>query len=98
LTACRQDPHPALYATAIRNLAFAATGQQRHMRRACCTAAIHIEVFMFSLISLYFASRRDVVVAERYIAGLVDAPAKAADAPVSATTAATEAKPLPLAA
>lgn len=53
---------------------------------------------MFSLISLYFASRRDVVVAERYIAGLVDAPAKAVDAPVSATTAATEAKPLPLAA
>lgn len=29
---------------------------------------------MFSLLSLYFAYRRDVVTAERYIAGLAKAP------------------------
>jgi hypothetical protein len=35
---------------------------------------------MFSLISLYFASRRDVVLAERHMAGLVEKPASAAPA------------------
>lgn len=37
---------------------------------------------MFSLLSLYFAYRRDVVTAERYIAGLAaaQAPAPVADA------------------
>ncbi|MCI4588641.1 hypothetical protein MOK15_00770 [Sphingobium sp. BYY-5] len=34
---------------------------------------------MFSLLSLYFAYRRDVVVAERYIAGLAKAQAEVAD-------------------
>lgn len=33
---------------------------------------------MFSLISLYFASRRHVVVAERYVAGLAAKPQVAA--------------------
>ena len=33
---------------------------------------------MFSLISLYFASRRHVVVAERYVAGLTEKPPVAA--------------------
>ncbi|HUD31234.1 MAG TPA: hypothetical protein VMQ93_20390 [Novosphingobium sp.] len=58
----------------------------------------HIEVAMFSLISLYFAARRDVVIAERFIAGLADAPA--APAAVATTRPATvvEAAPLPLAA
>lgn len=43
---------------------------------------------MFSLISLYFAYRRDVVTAERYVAGLAKADAKPvadpAPAPVEA--------------
>lgn len=34
---------------------------------------------MFSLLSLYFAYRRDVVVAERYVAGLAKAHALVAD-------------------
>ncbi len=38
---------------------------------------------MFSLISLYFAYRRDVVLAERYMAGLDQRPANA-PAPVAA--------------
>ncbi|WP_159977998.1 MULTISPECIES: hypothetical protein [unclassified Novosphingobium] len=33
---------------------------------------------MFSMISLYFAYRRDVVLAERYVAGLAEAPAATA--------------------
>ena len=49
---------------------------------------------MFSLISLYFAYRRDVVTAERYIAGLTLAEAPVVDsvAPIDAD------EPLPLAA
>ena len=49
---------------------------------------------MFSLISLYFAYRRDVVTAERYIAGL-----NLAEAPVAGSVAPIDAdEPLPLAA
>lgn len=49
---------------------------------------------MFSLISLYFAYRRDVVTAERYIAGL-----NLAEAPVADSVTPIEAdEPLPLAA
>lgn len=49
---------------------------------------------MFSLISLYFAYRRDVVTAERYIAGL-----NLAEAPVVDSVTPIEAdEPLPLAA
>ncbi|MFC0203062.1 hypothetical protein [Novosphingobium soli] len=40
---------------------------------------------MFSLISLYFASRRDVVLAERHIAAIAAKPAAAAvPAPIEA--------------
>lgn len=55
----------------------------------------HFEVMpMFSLISLYFAYRRDVVTAERYIAGL-----NLAEAPVADSVTPIEAdEPLPLAA
>ncbi len=35
---------------------------------------------MFSLLSLYFAYRRDVVMAENYVAGLVDQGVKVAPA------------------
>ncbi|MEA3543100.1 MAG: hypothetical protein U9R77_13420 [Pseudomonadota bacterium] len=49
---------------------------------------------MFSLISLYFAYRRDVVTAERYIAGL-----NLAETPVADGVTPIEAdEPLPLAA
>ncbi|EJL32383.1 hypothetical protein [Novosphingobium sp. AP12] len=51
---------------------------------------------MFSLISLYFASRRDVVLAERHMAGLAEAPAAAPAAPVIEQP--VVAVPLPLAA
>lgn len=50
---------------------------------------------MFSLISLYFAYRRDVVTAERYVAGLAKAQAQAQ--PV-VDRAPVQADPLPLAA
>ncbi|MEE4450291.1 hypothetical protein [Novosphingobium resinovorum] len=52
---------------------------------------------MFSLISLYFSYRRDVVLAERYVAGLAD---KSAQAAVSSAPAVEAAQPetLPLAA
>lgn len=52
---------------------------------------------MFSLISLYFASRRDVVLAERHMAGLVAKPAAAAPA-VAVTAQPVVAAPLALAA
>jgi hypothetical protein len=55
------------------------------------------EVAMFSLISLYFASRRDVVLAERHMAGLVAKPAAAAPA-VAVTAQPVVAAPLALAA
>ena len=42
---------------------------------------------MFSLIALYFAYRRDVVTAERYIAGLTPAAAPVAAAPAPAPAA-----------
>lgn len=48
---------------------------------------------MFSLISLYFSYRRDVVLAERYVAGLAEKPAQesiAIEAPVVVETAKTE--------
>ncbi|WP_185928793.1 MULTISPECIES: hypothetical protein [Sphingomonadaceae] len=56
---------------------------------------------MFSLLSLYFAARRDVVLAERYMPALADkAVAEAADAqPVATETeVAAPAEKLPLAA
>lgn len=36
---------------------------------------------MFSLISLYFSYRRDVLLAERYVAGLAEKPAQDAAVP-----------------
>lgn len=55
---------------------------------------------MFSLIALYFSYRRDVVAAERYIAGLAEKPAASAAvaAPVAAVVVAPVAHELPLAA
>lgn len=58
---------------------------------------------MFSLLSLYFAARRDVVLAERYMPALADKAAPAADGidaqPVTAETeVAAPAEKLPLAA
>lgn len=93
-----QSAQVARYATQMRNLAFAAIVSRSQMDIRCCTAAmLSFEVYMFSLISLYFAARRDVVLAERFVAGLADAPAAA---PVVVAEPATiiEAAPLPLAA
>jgi len=42
---------------------------------------------MFSLIALYFASRREVLLAERYVAGLTDKPAAQQPAAVPAPVA-----------
>jgi hypothetical protein len=98
LRCTREQLAGARYATPVRNLAFAATALRSQMDIRCCTAAIQcFEVIMFSLISLYFAARRDVVLAERFVAGLADAPA-AAPAPVAAPATIVEAAPLPLAA
>jgi hypothetical protein len=47
---------------------------------------------MFSLISLYFASRRDILLAERYVAGLTETPPAAA--PVAAKPTATAPEPV----
>ena len=47
---------------------------------------------MFSLISLYFASRRDILLAERYVAGLAEKPVAAE--PVAAEPAATAPEPV----
>lgn len=53
---------------------------------------------MFSLISLYFSYRRDVVLAERYVAGLAAKPIPADDqAPVSVDQSVSE-DPIALAA
>ncbi|TCM20655.1 hypothetical protein EDF56_102317 [Novosphingobium sp. PhB165] len=55
---------------------------------------------MFSLLSLYFASRRDVVVAERHMSGLTKQSAPAATATPAAVEVETAAvsENLPLAA
>ncbi|WP_232492111.1 hypothetical protein [Novosphingobium kaempferiae] len=46
---------------------------------------------MFSLISLYFAYRRDVVMAERYVAGLAEQPVAVEPAVETARTAEVQA-------
>ena len=54
---------------------------------------------MFSLLSLYFAARRDVVLAERYMPALADKAAPADAQPVATETeVAAPAEKLPLAA
>ncbi|WP_037482272.1 hypothetical protein [Sphingobium sp. YBL2] len=60
---------------------------------AATQQSFYQEVAMFSLLSLYFAYRRDVVVAERYVAGLARAEARPA-----APAARRPAERLPLAA
>ncbi|MFT4055271.1 MAG: hypothetical protein QM681_12260 [Novosphingobium sp.] len=53
---------------------------------------------MFSLISLYFSYRRDVLLAERYVAGLAEKPAQDAAPAEVAETAAPKSEDLALAA
>ncbi|MFC3214439.1 hypothetical protein [Novosphingobium panipatense] len=91
----------APFATALRNHAFAATTLHRQMglHAAMQQQPLTCEFAMFSLISLYFAYRRDVVLAERYIAGsdIHALPTNTGPA-ASPATVEVEAKPLPLAA
>jgi hypothetical protein len=71
------------YATPIRYVAFAAIGREAQMTldAAAQQAHIHKGRQMFSLISLYFSYRRDVLLAERYVAGLAEKPAQDAAVP-----------------
>lgn len=53
---------------------------------------------MFSLISLYFSYRRDVVLAERYVAGLAQKSAQETAAPEAPAIEAVKSEDLALAA
>jgi len=65
-----------------------------------CSTALHAsKVFpMFSLVSLYFAYRRDVVMAERHIPALAQATAQAETPAATEAEAPAAARELPLAA
>ncbi len=56
----------------IETIAFADGGERVHINLDAATqqSSYRTEVFMLSMLSLYFAYRRDVVAAERYVAGL----------------------------
>lgn len=53
---------------------------------------------MFSLISLYFSYRRDVLLAERYVAGVAEKVAQETVAPAAIEIEAPKPETLPLAA